>query len=80
MSVQPAPYVSIKQRIDVSVRKRWVHDSKDQYPTKLAIVLEPNMQELIAGSIPTVNNPKFLFPMDFSCAQVASVLRKKLDI
>jgi hypothetical protein len=42
--------------------------------------LEPNAQELAAGSIPTAANPKFLFPAEFSCAQVTTVLRKKLDL
>ena len=67
MSTKPAPYVSIKLRVDPAVRKRWVTDSKEQYPNKLPIVLEPNASELLAGAIPVVHNPKFLFPAEFQC-------------
>ena len=43
-------------------------------------MIEPNTPELISGSIPVVQNPKFLFPIDFQCSQATSVLRKKLDL
>lgn len=50
------------------------------YPQKLPIILEPNIDELNRGVICAVHNPKFLFPVQFNCAQVSSVLRKKLDL
>lgn len=80
MSESVVAYVNLKQRTDVQVRKRWVQESKDQYPNKIPIVVEPNMQEITAGAIQSMSNPKFLFPADFHCAQIVAILRKKLDI
>lgn len=80
MTTKAASYVPIKTRIDVSVRKRWVQESKEQFSSKLPLIIEPNLQELDSQAIPGLHNPKFLFPAEFSCAQVLTVLRKKLDL
>ena len=81
MSDKPLPsYVKLTDKYDISVRKNWADESRRLYPHKLPVILEPNAEELNRGVISAVHNPKFLFPIQFNCAQVSSILRKKLDL